>query len=124
MFDININIMSAQCWCYNCAGRIVSRKTWVAHGRKDKPDEPLEQDEVDLVSMVDHDEEPPPVPESDSDGDLPPEDDIINDALGLGLDDAGEQQTGRAKLTAAEVTLFLLDWMCTHKVTDTATSRI
>ena len=32
--------MSAQCWCFNCAGRVVCRKTYRAHGRKDKPYSP------------------------------------------------------------------------------------
>lgn len=49
--------------------------------------------------------------EEDSDDEVDP----FDDPLGLG-DDEASLRSGSAQLSAAEVTLFLLDWMCTHKV--------
>ena len=49
--------------------------------------------------------------EEDSDDEVDP----FGDPLGLG-DDEASLRSGSAQLSAAEVTLFLLDWMCTHKV--------
>ena len=36
--------MSAQCWCYSCAGAVVTRATFRNHGRKTKPDEPIRRE--------------------------------------------------------------------------------
>ena len=48
------------------------------------------------------------------------------DALGLGsevaVDDAS--RVGKGRLSAAEINLFLLDWMCSHKCTDKASSDL
>jgi len=43
--------MSAQCWCYDCAGRVVDRKTFIRHGRKSVPDPPISENKVEIVSM-------------------------------------------------------------------------
>ena len=109
--------MSAQCWCYTCAGRIVVRSTFIAHGRKDKPDEPLREDaSIPLESMPEGkvEREVPPDQAEDS---LSEEEDREFDELGLANATPEEDLIGRGKLSVAEVTLFLLDWMCTHKVT-------
>ena len=112
--------MSAQCWCFNCAGRIVSRKTFISHGRKDKPDKPIQQqplplasmDDSDVLTVLEHDE----IDFSSDDG-------TVN-ALGLGGEEEDDSRIGRGKLSASEVTLFLLDWMSTHKITDSATNGL
>ena len=118
--------MSAQCWCFACAGRIVSRKTWINHGRKDKPDDPLpEQEQVQLLSMdQDEIESSPAFPSSDTE--MSSDEECAVNALGLGQEAQNDcsQGAGKAQLTAPEVTLFLLDWMCSHKVTDAATENL
>ena len=112
--------MSAHCWCYVCAGRIVTRQTYTRHGRKDKPDEPVQQASLAVDSMalppeahhVEH-------AEDEHKGELSP-DDAHTDPLGLLEEVDDSARTGRSKLSPAEVTLLMLDWMCTHKVTDSA----
>jgi hypothetical protein len=119
--------MSAQCWCFHCAGRIVTRNTFVNHGRKQKPDPPRENPVVPLVSMpmplVPQDvyEQGPFVPEHSSSEDS---DQDIEGAFDLGPRGDEETTTGRGELTAREVTLLLLDWMATHKITDAASSDL
>ena len=44
--------MSAQCWCYDCAGRIVDRRTFIRHGRHAAPAPPVVHPEQRLESMV------------------------------------------------------------------------
>ena len=109
--------MSAQCWCYTCAGRIVTRKTFISHGRKNKPDAPVRKaPPLPMVSMPDvgdetHDVHAHVLEEEDSDDEVDP----FEDPLGLADDDTA-LRSGSAQLSAAEVTLFMMDWMCTHKV--------
>lgn len=105
----------SQCWCYTCAGGIVTRKTFVNHGRKDKPDERVRVvPDLPMVSMPDLPDERKVHLTDDEDTDEDT-DDPFDDPLGLAVDE-DPQRTGKAQLSSAEVTLFLLDWMCTHKV--------
>jgi hypothetical protein len=46
------------------------------------------------------------------------------DPLGLQQQVSESSRVGRGRLSAAEVTLFLLDWMCSHKQTDKAARDI
>lgn len=91
----------------------MTRKTFVSHGRKDKPDERVrDKPLVSMVSMSEVEDDRHVLHSDEVESDE--EDDPFDDPLGL---DGGEsQRTGSAQLSAAEVTLFLLDWMCTHKV--------
>ena len=110
--------MSAQCWCYTCAGKIVVRSTFVAHGRKNKPDEPIRAAAcLPMVSMPESDAHAEHEA-SDEETDSSDDDDIGLDRLGLNAPVDEEDCFGKAKLSAPELTLFLLDWMCTHKATD------
>jgi len=43
--------MSAQCWCFTCGGKVVSRNTFLRHGRKVKPDLPVQKRNVELLSV-------------------------------------------------------------------------
>jgi hypothetical protein len=105
----------SQCWCYTCAGGIVTRKTFVSHGRKVKPDERVRVvPDLPMVSMPDVSDERKFHISSGDDTDED-EDDPFDDPLGLQTD-KDPVRTGKAQLSAPEVTLFLLDWMCTHKV--------
>ena len=33
--------MSAQCWCFSCGVKVMSRNSFLRHGRKDPPDLPM-----------------------------------------------------------------------------------
>ena len=117
--------MSAQCWCYTCAGRLVSRNTFANHGRKFRPDEPLRKKPcLPLVSMdnddadvdVDHlDYETP----SDSSDDEQMDE---HDPLGLQEECEDEARIGRGGMSPQGIILWLLDWMSSHKVTDSCAS--
>ena len=112
--------MSAQCWCYKCAGRIVGRKTFVRHGKKNLPDAPINAGppRLPVLSMP----EPVAVALGDVEAD---EDSSDSDHDPLGLAEAKQNEvqellTGCAKLNSAEIALLFLDWMCKHKLTDSA----
>lgn len=114
--------MSAQCWCYSCAGRVVTRQTWTIHGRKDQPDRPVVEAEcrsLPLLSLAEGGSWLGPAPEVSSSSDEEElESSYSQDPLGLGLPRDSENEIGKGKLTAAEVTLLLLDWIHSHKTTD------
>jgi hypothetical protein len=154
----------AQCWCRDCKGRVVDRRTYVRHGRKDRPDEALRKKRCIELRCPDPSNLCEGNDDTDSDddeGDEGEEEEVLEyveeDPLGLlpahharlrearearlgGLapsdseseseveeseeeaeDAEGEpQRCGRADLTAAEVTLLVLDWMCTFKVSTRA----
>ena len=110
--------MSAQCWCFSCAGRVVTRQTFRRHGRKDKPDAPIQPESLGVESMpavggpsACYDRDP------GSDSSL---DDVDVDPLGLSAEVTDGDRTGVGQLSPAEVTLLLLDWMCAHKTTDSS----
>lgn len=111
--------MSAQCWCYNCAGKVVCRNTFKAHGRKNKPDSPIRagQDDPLLVpddaAPADYDEQYGVPDFSDSDDDEPL---VYEDPFAGEQDDA--PPIGRARMSKLEALLTFLDWMCVNKVTD------
>jgi hypothetical protein len=105
--------MSAQCFCYECAGAIVNRKTFTRHGRVDKPPVPLPDLNHAMVSVggsrgdeKDHeddtDDEMAELVYSDSD-----DDDDDYDFLDSENDDTGEEDDdpgiGVGKLTKKEV---------------------
>ena len=111
--------MSAQCWCFTCAGRIVTRKTYVLHGRKDKPDEPLGHPALTVVSMPDSTGEL--IAGDDCNWDANNDSDSDHDPLGLSGDKhENEPGVGRAQLNSSEMTLLFLDWMCKNKLPDSA----
>lgn len=123
--------MSAQCWCYRCAGRVVSRHTFVAHGRKDVPDAPSRKRTIDMVSMPrqEHPHQPDQLAdEADSsgaeegdEGDGEPTAHQQNlDTWSALFGDAASRthKLGRGGLTAEQVVVLLLDWMCATKATD------
>jgi len=108
--------MSVQCWCYQCAGKVVHRNTWRNHGRKDKPDEPLRKKRClspPAIAPVAHEDEYE-APQAEPLDDVP----FMADPLGLvpDADSSEEEEATIGTLTASEAMLFLLDWMCTHKV--------
>ena len=126
-----------QRWCDSCNGSVVVRQTWRAHGRKDKPDSPKQPDAIvpELVSVDPEADEDDPMLQH---GELlfcnrapgeeytPSDDDSSEeeDPLGLQQQVSESSRVGRGRLSAAEVTLFLLDWMCSHKQTDKAARDI
>ena len=113
--------MSAQCWCYTCAGRVVSRSVFYRHGRKDVPDPPvrmaacMERLVPDAPLFYDM---PASAPSNLDTPELP--DEASLDPLGLNDVVPDEERSGRAGLSSAELTLFVLDWMSSHKCTDNA----
>ena len=118
--------MSAQCWCYQCAGRIVTRKTFNNHGRKNKPDEPERKIDglgISLPELV--------VQHADANALLEEVDDSTQseDTSGWPTDDSTDSEdagrpsgAGRSNLSSQEVLLLFLDWMASHKATDSAAS--
>jgi len=119
--------MSAQCWCYHCAGKIVCRDTFRRHGRKVRPDLPLLEEEEQPLQL-----DPPLAPiESPADveekrahpseqqkDDPPPN---LRDALEA-LKVSAKDTVGAAGITAADVCILLLDWMHTNKETANSAS--
>jgi hypothetical protein len=63
---------TCQCWCYRCSGQFRSRNTFIRHGRKDAPDEPLVPVAIEMVSMQEEKEVPTDLGD---DGDSPPDTD-------------------------------------------------
>ena len=108
--------MTAQCWCYLCAGRIVTRNTFVKHGRKKKPDEPSRPPLLGLLSM-------PELPAAGLWEEKVVSDDEDSDADPLGLEEEGKN-VGKGKLSSSEIVLLFLDWMSAHKITDSAAKAL
>lgn len=108
--------MSAQCWCYTCAGRLVSRNTFREHGRKEKPDPPVRKRPLEMISMADEAE----AWGHDISVDLEPPDldDVDLDDPWATILEQMEGEIGHGKFSGAQVTLLLLDWCCSHKVSD------
>jgi len=105
--------MVCQCWCYHCTGKLVTRTTFRNHGRKDKPDEPLPK----RARILPMDSMPDNLMQIEN---LPPDNLYSEDDLDVsileGLTDEDGTEIGYAGLTALELRLVLLDWMCSHKV--------
>ena len=120
--------MLAQCWCYQCAGRIVTRKTFNNHGRKNKPDEPERKIDglgISLPEVV--------AQHADADASLEEVDDSTQseDTSGWPTDDSTDSEdagrpsgAGRSNLSSQEVLLLFLDWMASHKTTDSSASQM
>jgi hypothetical protein len=108
-----------QCFCYDCAGEIVSRQTFRIHGRKEKPDAPLRDMNQEMISMQPDGEdneagstEEDSMPEEDSttDDNTSDDDDGRHNPLlsdNEDEEDEDEEEIGRGKLTKTEVTRSL-----------------
>jgi hypothetical protein len=94
----------------------VQRKTWIVHGRKNKPDVPAQQARMPVLSMSDALHEHVEIGEFSSDSDYD------HDPMQLAGDVAcdAKEQTGRAGLTRGEMILMFLDTLCTYKMTDSS----
>ena len=114
-------LMSANCWCLHCGGKTVTRNTFVKHGRKNKPDTPPKNDHIDLAMLAPHynsnSDKQQQLPHHDSDTDVY-DPDTSSDT------DTDTEGAGKAHLTDREVSLLLMDWMCAHKITDSAAKHI
>jgi hypothetical protein len=110
---------SIQCWCYFCSGKIVTRVTYILHGRKDAPDEAVRAREMEFDSFPDiepvNDGGMPAPSDEDYDSDISSDDDSSSDE---------EEPVGRAKLFRKDVEALFLDWMCASKATDTSGQTI
>ena len=137
-------VMPIQCFCFRCAGKRVHRATFWRHGRKSKPDPPVQVAPVNMVSMVEAKEETETdneASDSNSDGedadddrsneqdeaedDCPNEEDELDATELFGRlcsEDIGAD--GRAELDAPETVLLFLDWMCTNKSTDVSARSV
>ena len=123
--------MSAQCWCYHCSGKVVSRNTFNRHGGKSAPDPPVAPITVEVLSMPDE----VPCLHSGSDAGTSSDDDSTDDEDD---DDLGEEywrnlfadgdadatRFGRAQFSKENLVLLFLDWMSTHKATDEASAAV
>ena len=113
--------MSAQCWCHACCGQVVTRNTFVAHGRKHKPDVPKRRKvSVPLVSLDNnpvtlHNDNTIAVSSSDENSD-----DNSQESSDENNDDQNSTTIGRADLSMREISVLLMDMMCAHKQTDAA----
>lgn len=111
--------MSAQCWCYDCAGRIVDRRTFIRHGRHAVPAPPVVHPEQRLESMVliEDDSSEDAEGSTDDDEEMPWEEDASNTEMWsslLGADVNTEPPAfGRGAVTGGQV-----DYMCTFMYTD------
>jgi len=123
--------MSAQCWCFHCAGAIVTRKTFIAHGRKSEPDAPIAPENEAPLNLA------PPLSVSSSSASEPREvhvrpeqsgpeegdeddeplslEDVLNDH---GIRFNGEM--GGGKISEADLVVLILDWMHANKGTATS----
>lgn len=124
--------MSAQCWCYDCSGKLVDRRTFVRHGRKTVPDPPVvrEDEKVEVVSAPDDDDDDA-MSWSDSssgedcdDGDEGDTDEWSTAAWDNLLKGTTGDRFGRGQLTPAHVLLLFLDWMSANKTTDAAAGSV
>lgn len=113
--------MSAQCWCFTCAGRVVSRNTFAAHGRKERPDPPTRKRPLEMLSMDDASDAGL---EASAELEPPSIDDVDLDDPWAYILEHMEGEIGQGKLTGAQVTLLLLDWCSSHKVSDTAVQSV
>ena len=120
--------MSAQCWCFNCAGRVVCRKTYRAHGRKDKPDSPTSK----RACICRPPPSPPPAAGFAFDEAVFDEPELL-DPLALLMTSSDEevddeldefesvlQPLVQGVVTPRQASVLLLDWASAHKVTDKA----
>ena len=115
--------MSAQCWCFTCGGKTVSRNTFKNHGRKFEPDPPTRKRKIEMVSMLDeHDGKHSDEDDSDGEGPVRVEPDCAWWRI-LGKVDA-KKPVGGAGLTARQIMMLLLDWMASHKATDESTRSV
>jgi hypothetical protein len=133
--------MSAQCFCYDCAGAIVCRKTYYNHGRMDKPLSPVPLSS-EVLGFDDEDYSGMPALYSDSEGYSSSDDDGWDEDEDDSSDDgedsrlpqepanADEEEaddkkfTGRGKMTRSEIVMCVLDWIACRKVTDVAASTV
>ena len=113
--------MSCQCWCYTCYGRLVCRNTFIEHGRKDRPDPPTRKRPLEMLSMQSQSNEMDDLFLNDDEVLIDQEEEP--DPWGNLLEGL-EGEIGEGKLSVGQVTLLLVDWMSTHKVTDAATKAI
>lgn len=123
--------MSSRCFCSSCTGRIVSRKTFISHGRMaTRAVMPASGESCDRVRH--RERAAPPAPagwephddvflstDEDSDSGSETSADERDGVLQSGAQ-AGRQANGigTAKLTKQEITLLFLDWITTYKATD------
>jgi hypothetical protein len=124
-------IMGIQCWCFWCAGRYVSRATFFRHGGKSAIDPPVptEADAPTPLVSVSGDAR------SSSSGPNCKSHEVAEEDFGECSDecyrhydplnlveasegDGEEERADPSSMSAAELTLYLLDWMCSFKVTD------
>jgi hypothetical protein len=103
--------MSCQCFCFNCAGKIVVRETYMRHGRHDKAVAPLPDLNQSMVSVQDADDasdydDMPELKDDDSDSD--DDSDQDNDSDNSDAEDRDEDDDapgiGRGNLNREEVT--------------------
>ena len=102
---------------------MVSRNTFISHGREVKPDPPVQKRNVELLSVP---EERPDFKNDQGDLPLPApdeEDCELENELSEFLDGLDER-IGRGGLTGAQLALLMMDWMTSHKVTDRAASSM
>jgi hypothetical protein len=139
--------MSAQCWCFDCSGKIVSRQTFYTHGRKHKPDPPANPPAQAVPGVTLTDLESPGLHRypgyrsqsghiqcgSDSSSDESDYDpSCVHDQLGMALLRAQDRQSASnsesvasiPKLTGPEAMLLLLDAQSAHKLPDASTISI
>ena len=110
-----------QCWCFNCAGRVVDRRTFLAHGRKVKPDSPIRPAEIDLVPIDVAGELDDAEEVISSDEESVPEEIVDLSELLDEPDESGKSvKVGLAQLSRPEVLVLFLDWITNNKLTDKA----
>ena len=114
--------MSSQCFCYSCAGAIVTRKTYVTHGRRDKPDPPKRVClEAELTSMNDPVKVMEVLDDLNESSDTASEESVEEEVV---AEDVEQPGIGRHNLSTSEVTIMILDWMCAHKSTDSSAEDV
>lgn len=115
--------MSARCFCRNCEGRVVSRKTFTSHGRMFQPpvDEPAPGIPVSSMPDVSAAMQGWDGPSSCDDTDSSSDEDT-EPLMSKRVDEANREASGvgKALLTKDEITMLFLDWISTFKLTDTA----
>jgi len=109
---------AVQCWCDQCDGEVVSRRTWIRHGRRDERKEPMDDNrQVTMAEVV--------IRDAEDDMDDEGSDDSASSAsvdfdqanpLGLIVDALGDDQ----ELGAGELKMLFLDWVSGHRLTDSA----
>jgi hypothetical protein len=118
--------MSAQCYCYECAGCIVERRTFIAHGRMNQPTAASEQLGMRMVSVADDAAADDGASDAtDWDGTATDSEEDSDECDGLHSDndegdDDNDNLMGRGQLTRKEITMQVLDWMTSKKVSDAA----